>query len=436
MRIPLRRAERAAGRREVAVAARRPASSAALVACLTVAGLCGLPAARAHDSAVDPLPEAPGLRLGAAGLVSALAADPVPYPAASYPGWLGSGQTPASRRGVGLEHAALDLGLRLSPLVGATLALGQHGADRAHVEAARVEFDLPAAQLAGGLPGELRVSAGRDRVPLGAPVGQAGHFDRFALVPLAKRLMLNDDWIDDGISLGWRADEQAGALQGADLGVWRARKFPGASQGRGAPVAHLQGEVGDLQLHAYAAWLAPRGRGTPVARLSSGHSHEVPDCSRSLVGLSCFDGRSTLGGLSLSWAPHGQALQLQGSWLSQLERGQLYGSNGDVSYRGHHMGGWADVNYRLAPRWQAALRAEQISTEHRLSGPGASLLSQDAGLSANQAVRRQALSVGYTARRGLQFWAEAGREQSGLGPQRWVGLRLACSSDALWSVAW
>jgi hypothetical protein len=417
-------------------------------------GLLLAPSVRAHDAAADPLPDHPGLRLGASALFAALSADPHTLPAARYSGWLGSGQTPADRQGAGLEHATAELGLRLAPALGAVLAWGKHGGDRSHVEAARLEWRQPWADLPRPLAGELRLTAGRDRVALGAPVAAAGHFDRVALVPLAKRLMLNDDWLDDGINLQWRPAEgetQAGdaaaplglkataplSLKVVDLGLWRARKFPGARQGRAAPVLHLQGEAGELQAHAFAAALSPRGRGTPAASVTAGHTHAVPDCSRSLVGLVCFDGRSSLAGASLSWAPHGRPLQLQGSWLAQLERGQLYSANGDVAYRSLQQGGWGDVIVKLAPRWQTVLRAERVTTSQRLVGPGASLVSQDAGLAPNHAVQRQTLALGWTPSRSVALWAEAGREQAGAGAaQRWIGLRLALSNDQLWSLAW
>ncbi|MFM2065228.1 MAG: hypothetical protein RLZZ584_137 [Pseudomonadota bacterium] len=427
---------------------RRPARS-----CVGVAVALGLsqrllltPAAHAHDTAADPLPDSPGLRLGASALLSTLSADPQPLPAARYSGWLGSGQTPADRQGAGLEHATAELGLRFTSALGAALAWGKHGGDRSHVEAARLEWRQALTDLPRPLAGELRLSAGRDRVALGAPVAAAGHFDRVALVPLAKRLMLNDDWLDDGVNLQWRAAAGEAAsgdatapvsLQSVDLGLWRARKFPGARQGRAAPVLHLQGEAGELQAHVFAAALSPHGRGTPAASVTAGHTHDVPDCSRSLVGLVCFDGRSTLAGASLSWAPHGQPLQLQGSWLAQLERGQLYSANGDVAYRGLQQGGWGDVIVKLAPRWQTVLRAERVTSSHRLVGPGAGLVSQDAGLAPNHAVQRQTLALGWTPRRSLALRAEAGREQTGAGAaQRWVGLRLALSNDSLWSLSW
>ncbi len=406
--------------------------AACLAGCLAV-----LPVAQAHDTEADALPASPGLRIGAAAAVSWLDADPKPVPAARYPGWLGSGQSASDRSGAGLEHGAIEAGLRLNRWAGAALAVGKHQDERAHVETARIELRGDMAQLWPGASqgGELRLAVGRNRVPLGGVVDAAGHFDRYALAPLAKRLMLNDDWIDDGLNLAWRGTTDVG-LQAVDVGVWRGRKYPGAPHGKAAPALRVQGEWGDLQADIFAAWLAPQGRGAPAASLSAGHSHDLPDCSKSLVGLVCFDGRSHLAGLSASWAPRGWPVQLQGAWLSQLERGALYSNNGDVTYRGRNQGSWADVNLMLAPGWQAGVRLEQVSTRHRLSGPGASSVSLDAGLAPNQAVRRQALRAGWLARPGLRLMAEAGHEQSALGHARWAGLRLIWSMDDMWSASW
>jgi hypothetical protein len=116
----------------------RPSALAALALTAALTGT-----AWAHDVTEDPIPGLPGWRLGAGLAASGLQATRSVWPAARYSGVLGDGTTPASRRGGTLEHATLDVGLRLNDWIGATAALGRHGSDAAHAEAARLEARLP-----------------------------------------------------------------------------------------------------------------------------------------------------------------------------------------------------------------------------------------------------------------------------------------------------
>jgi hypothetical protein len=193
---------------------------AGLVATLFAGGVA------AHDLASDPLPDSPGWRIGAAAAVS-WASSQHAWPAPRWPGFTGSGQTPSNREGASLEHATLDAAASVGDRYGAYLAIGKHGSDQPHTEAARVEgrwrLDLDT----------LAVQLGRDHVPMGSALTSAGHLDRYAQPPLIKRIALNDDWIDDGLNLHWQRG-RADGVQSVDLGLWKARTYPG-----GAPAGRL-----------------------------------------------------------------------------------------------------------------------------------------------------------------------------------------------------
>lgn len=397
------------------------------VACLALATLAG--AVQAHDVTADPIPGLPGWRIGAGLAVSGLHASESAWPTVRYHGVLGDGVAPASRRGGTLEHATLDAGLRLNDGLGATAALGKHGSDRAHLEVARLETRLPVA-------GDWRLSLGRDRVPMGDGVTGAGHFDRFALPPLAKRVMLGDDWIEDGANLRWLAGNPDGLLQVANLGVWRARTFPGAASGPAAPAAHVQLDWPDWRLDLFAAQARPQGRGTPVVSSNAVHSHSVPDCAEDLTNLVCFDGRSRVGGFSLAWAPHGSPFQLRLAALLQQETGRLTTTMGWADYRGQTQAGWLEGIWRVRTDWELASRLERLSARQRLEGPGAGDVATSAGLLPNAPVTRSALSAAWTGLPDLRLSMEGGLEQQDNLRARWIGLRMVWTPQILASGGW
>jgi hypothetical protein len=380
-------------------------------------------AAQGHDLAANGVPDDPGWRLGAAAAMAALHASE-PVPEARQAGVLGMGSTWRDRRGLRLEHATLDAGFRPHQNVGAALALGLHDGDPVHVEAAWVEV-----RGAADAPG-LALGAGRQRIPLGPAMEQAGHFERFALHPLIKRAAFEGDWVDDGAQLSWRP-AQATFLRAVDLGVWRGRAFPGGGQSRAVPALHLAFGLADTTLDVFAARLRPSGRGTTVSDESAGHSHTAPDCGTSLSGVVCFDGRVRLLGGSLRWAPDHGPLSLTAALLSREERGSLYSGSGDTQYRGRTRGGWLDAVWRVAPRWETALRVERLEGVHDVQGPGAALVAQEAGLLPNRAGKRLAWATSFLADTAWKFNAELGTEQRLSGNHHYVLLRAVWSAPTL-----
>jgi hypothetical protein len=419
--LPPRRTEPGTAARWAARARR------SLPGCISLAALVG-PLASAHDLGADPLPGVPGWRIGAA-VVAATTDASATWPAPRWPGFPGSGQTPGERNGLALEHATVDAAVSWGDRLGAHLAVGQHGTDSPHTEAARLEsrwrlgLDTWALQL------------GRDRVPLGTVMNGAGHFDRLAQPPLIKRFVLDGDWLADGLNLRWQRGATQG-LQTADLGLWRVRSYPGGQAGRLAPALHLEGAWGEIGADVFAASLAPRSRGIATASVAGSHTHDQPDCSASLVGVACFDGRTRLLGASASWDPHTLPWRVTIAALAQLDRGELYASGGRADYRGLTQGGWLDVVWQAAPRWSAIARLERSVAQHTLSGPGAGSVSDAAGLSGNQPARRASGAIEYAPANRWRLGLEVGTESGSLPANRWIGLRAAWSAPELLGGSW
>lgn len=398
-------------------------------AALLALGLALSGVARAHEVAGDGLPAQPGGQVEAAIALSAVHARQA-WPTPRWSGVLGSGVQADDRRGGQVEHAALGAAVRVDPApawsLGARLAYGWHGEGRPHVEAATAELRhrLDADQLG--------LTVGRLALPMGEALTGAGHLDRYAQTPLIRRAISDGDWIDDGALLRWRVgDGQADGVQGVEVGVWRARVLPGAADAGMAPSVHLQAGRDDWQVDGFAMRLTPRGRGTYAAGTGAGHTHDQPDCQRSLVGVACFGGRSWVLGASVRWAPHDLPVALTLAGLTLDERGTLDSLGGSADYRGRTTGGWLDAVWSLAPHWQLGARAERLVARHRLTGPGASAVARDAGLTPNEPQRRLAGSLAWQPVDAVRLIAEAGVEQ-GSGPTlRWVGLRLVAQSTWL-----
>ncbi len=393
-----------------------------------------LPAAQAHDLSQDPLPAGAGWRLGAAAAVTAIEpSGDAAWPAARWGGLPGSGQAPEERRGLGLEHATVDFAAAVKPdattRLGAVLALGRHGSGPAHTEAARIE-----ARTDLGLD-RLSLQLGRDRVPLGAALTSAGHFDRQAQTPVIKRVALDGDWIADGLNLRWQRGVTHG-LQGVDLGLWRTRTWPGAAAAGWSPALHLEGSWDVWRADLALARLRPEGRGIPVTGASAVHSHDTPDCRVSTVNLVCFDGRTDLLGASLMWDPHDQPWTVTLAGLLQRDRGRLASSLGQAEVRSLTRGGWVDLQWQINAPWLASLRLERAQADHQLTGPGASRVATDAGLSANTPVQRLSAALNGALLPDWTFGIEAGTESSSQPTTHWIGLRAVWSRRDLAGRSW
>lgn len=386
-------------------------SSAVLLAAL------GAAVALAHEPGADALPSAPGWRVGGAAALLLPRADER-WPTAAWPGVLTDGSAPRDQRGgLRLEHATLDVAGRLNERLGAHLALGWHDRESAHVEAARV-----VARQAWG-DDDLELAAGRDTVNLGAVITGAGHFDRFAQMPVAKRAVLGGAWVDDGVALAWRREGRDG-LRALELGAWRGRVFPGGPTGPVVPSLHLHAGWGHVDAHLGLAHWQPRWRGAAVRMAGQvGHLHGTPDCRSGLQQKVCFDGRSDVLAGSLQWEPEGGRWTFALAGLGRRERGSLYATSGDAALRSRIGGLWADAVWRPAARWSLAARLERLSTSHRLEGAGTVLLAREGGLEGAAPVTRQTAALAFEPTADLSVALEAGHERAAGLAVRHVALR-------------
>lgn len=378
--------------------------------------------ALAHGEADDLLPPEPGLRLGAAAAVGALHARE-PLPSQGLRGFLLQGDAGQDRRGGHLEHATATASVRASAQLGASLSLGKHGSDPAHVEAAWLQWRQ---DLTDNAPGDARwwqLTAGRQRPALGRAMGQAGHFDRFGLMPLAKQATLNGDWIDDGVELGWRQQGTAGGWR-ADIGLWRGQVFPGGQGASPVPSVHLGWEQGPWSLDGWLARFTPTERGSLVQSLN-GHSHNAPDCAPPLKNRVCFGGASTVAGASAVWdgvrSASGLPWTFTAAGWQRQETGQLESPNGLARYHGRTQGGWLQALWQGHAQWEAGVRLERIWATQSLQGAGASLLALETGVAAYQPAQRIGALLAWKPRP----WARMGLE---IGEER--GVRASSPANA------
>lgn len=402
---------------------------AALGGLLCAAALAGS-LAQAHEPGAQALPDTPGWQAGAA-LSAVLPKADEPWPVAAWPGVLVNGSAARDQRGgLRLEHATLDMAARLNRHLGAQWSLGWHDRDAAHIEAAQLQADMP------WRDGHLVARLGRDTVRMGAVIDGAGHFDRFSQPPLAKRAVLNDQWIDDGLAVAWRRTEADG-LRGIEAGLWRGRVFPGGAAGPAVPSMHLHAGWGHLDAHLTAAHFEPEGRGAAARSLgSTGHVHGALDCRSSLQQRVCVDGRVDVLGASLQWAPDGEVWSVAVAGLLRHERGSIYSTSGDALYRAHIQGVWADLAWRPAARWTLATRLERLVPSNRLEGTGTALLAREAGLDGGRAVERLGVATLFELRPDLQLALEAGHERSGAGRVSHMALRALWRNPRLLGRVW
>ena len=359
------------------------------------------------DHTAPAAEDSASLRLGAAAAITYLQADRV-LPSARMDGFLLQGDEGIDRRGWGLEHGVLEAAWRWNPQWQAYVAIGKHGSDRAHTEA----FWLQLRQPYGS--GTWLLTAGRQRPAMGAVLESAGHFDRFALMPLAQQASVNGLWIDDGVQWGWRGALAQWPLA-LDVGLWKGAVFPGAAQGPVVPTLHIGTAVpmvqGTLALDGFATHLEPQGRGSRTSKVGGGHSHSAPICNNSTLGqVACFDGRTDLAATSARWQGHDVPLILTAAAWWRRDSGGLSSANGDAQYRGNSYGGWLEAHWQFRPRWDWGLRTEQLQARHSLHGPGAALLASETRLNRYQRAHRTSTTLGYQWAQGPELQLELGRE--------------------------
>lgn len=394
-------------------------------------GLLAAIGCQAHDASSSAVPDDPGVQVGGAIALS-LADARDPWPAARLPGVFGNGSTPVDRRGGALEHATVEIGARWTPALSATAAWGFHDSDPPHVEAAWVSWE----QVLGD--DLLALGAGRNRLPMGRILMNGGHFDRFGAMPLAKRAVTGDDWIDDGVSLRWQPGHD-GALAGLDTvtaGIWRARSFPGGPDTAWAPALHARATLGSIDIDGFISSVAPPRRGAYIQNSRAAHTHDEPDCRTSLVGITCFDGRSDLLAFSIGWDLPWPTLRLESAMLLRRDRGVLFSASGEARYAGSTGGGWVDMIWTPSERHRVSLRAESVRSVQSLTGVGALAVATDAGLLGSTRIWRATAAASRRLKPGWLVSLEAGADAQGSHTNPFAALRLLWTPDRLGGWSW
>ena len=197
------------------------------------------------------------------------------------------------------------------------------------------------------LPWGFTAKAGRFFSGIGYLNDQHAHVWDFVDAPLPYRVMLGEQYRDDGVQVKWLAPTD----RFIELGFegFRGDRFPATATNRGngafASYLHVGGDVGLSH-----SWLAG---------LSLLHT-EAEDRE---TGSDLFTGRSNLGIASLvwKWAPDGNPvernLKLQAEYFQRRENGLFNG----FDYRGRQSGWYAQAVYQFMPRWKVAARYDQVS---------------------------------------------------------------------------
>ena len=400
-------------------------SNSLILACAATVGSAAL----AHTDANEAIPDALGVKTSLAAAVSSLSAKDK-LPSQAMPGYLVKGDVGIDRRGTQLEHGVAQLGYRLNQTLGAQLAIGAHGSDPVHVEAAWL-------QARGFSPAlDWTVGAGRQRPSLGKVMTRSGHLDRFGLMPLAKQALTDGDWIDDGAELSVKR-QAAGVDWTVDAGVWRGRSFPGGAASSANPAVHLGAvghhDAGEWAVDAFVAQLKPQARGSRIFSATGAHTHAAPVCDASLNGVVCFDGRSRLSGISAQWEGRTLPITLTGAMLWRTEHGALASRNGLGQYDGRNRGEWLQGVWRMSPAWEAGVRLERLKANQSLVGAGASLVAAEAGFGSYSRLQRQTVMAGYKLSPWADLRLEAGRDASNTVATRFVALRLVMQWDRIFS---
>lgn len=378
----------------------------------------------AHGEADDPLPVDVGWSAQARVALRAaeLKGD---LPSVAMAGFLSPGGAGDALRTEAIEHASLAASWRFTPQWGARVQLAQHDGDDPELEDAWVQWRQDRDN------GDAWwLNAGRMTPAQGAALAEAGVFDDFTFAPLAQTLAWGHAMGEDGLQLSWRGT-RAGLDWAMDAGLWRGRHFPADGSGTWAPSAHV-----GAKWHAWSVdgfWLSQRVQGRGQAILGvAGHSHVQPVCDQALREVVCFSGDSELRGASLRWRGPSDtdgALTAEAGGWQRVEHGRLRSSNGDVAYQGDGKGLWLTLAWRPQAQWSVSTRLERAQMQARLSGVGASLVADEAGMRDYQPIKRESLSLAYQWRPWSRWVLSAGREQAG---------RLAAAHfvSARWVMQW
>lgn len=271
-------------------------------------------------------------------------------------------------QGLGLGHSDVSVRGPLGPHFEAQATAA------AHTLARKLEAELEEAWVqTRTLPGGWQLRAGRFSSQLGYLNEQHPHSDDFVQRPLLYRAFLGGHWFDDGLRINWTAPTDLYLRLG--LEVFRGRQLveeavsarrPGAlvlSARTGGDIGLSQSwQAGLALLHnRREPALEPEGEEGHAAEGEEAHAHGAT-----------FAGRRTwLADIAWKWAPEGNNRQQQLRVAYEhavVMRPNRFATRGD-----RHHAGYLSAVYRLAPSWEAGLRADvlrvrQVHEDHADDG--------------------------------------------------------------------
>ena len=222
-----------------------------------------------------------------------------------------------------------------------------------------------------GLSHGFTIKAGRFFSGVGYQNEIHAHAWDFTDAPLANKVFLGGQLVDDGIQVKWVAPTDLYVDLGVEAG--RGRKFPGGPDGgrskngfgSATAFAHLGGDLG-----ASTAWRV----GVSYLRTSpQDRSYDDLDSTGASVRNS-FSGRSRLWALDgiLKWAPNQNPtynnFKLQGEYFRRTESGDLTYDTQVASlgtqtggYESRQSGWYLQGVYQFIPQWRVGYRYDRLN---------------------------------------------------------------------------
>jgi hypothetical protein len=377
----------------------------------------------AHSEDIENPPKTTGFKWAMKGAFKSLSASN-PLPSQGLPGFLLQGDQGINQSGTQLEHGALQAGYSLNQNLGMQLTIGAHQTDPWHIETALLQMK------GGNAHTGWQINAGRQSPSLGPLVNQAGNFDRFGSMPLAKEAMTLGDWTEDGIEVGFKPSFW-GLNWHMNAGVWAGHGFPAAANARVFPSLHVgvngHGMHGNWRADGFIAPIKVTGRGSRITRQQGAHSHAAINCNEPMTDVVCFNGQANLSGISAQWVGEHVPLTLQTAWLLRDEKGTLESNNGLGQYNGNHQGGWLRAMWHIDPSFDTALQLERVQATHHLTGSGTQILASEAGFDNYTPQKRTTLMLAYNALPWAVIHLEVGHEKSQRQSANFVATRLILS---------
>ncbi len=275
-------------------------------------------------------------------------------------GFLPSGHSHGSRRGLSLDNTELTLGAGIDPYF--------RGFANFAIKDGEVETEEAWAQTTA-LGHGFTAKAGRFLSGIGYINEQHPHAWDFADQNLAYRAMLGEHVGQDGLQLKWLAPTPFFLEFGAEIGQganWRDRKQPGSR----ALFVHVGDDLG-----ASHSWRAGLSRLSMRASDREGHW----DDDNEVEAETKFSGKSryTIADFVWKWAPDGNAkyrnFKFQAEYLKRDESGDLTCEDNSAAggacppsgitdtYRAKQSGWYAQGVYQFHPNWRIGYRHDRLS---------------------------------------------------------------------------